>query len=90
MDVKDVFSFSSQIQSYQSQSSRVSLSVSIQAPLIIVPVSSTSQHALVANLGLLSLSNSFNLVTGGTHPSGSDAVIVDNMVVELTSVQLAR
>lgn len=81
---------SSQIQSLQSHSSRISLSVSIQAPLIVIPVSSTSCDALVANLGHLSVSNTFNLVHEGDDPSGSDAVIVDNMVVELSSVQLSR
>jgi len=36
------------------------------------------------------VSNTFNLVHEGDDPSGSDAVIVDNMVVELSSVQLSR
>ena len=45
---------------------------------------------MVANLGHLSVSNSFNLVQTGEDPSGSDAVVVDNMVVELKSVQLLR
>lgn len=85
-----LFSFSLQIQNLQTQSSRISLSVSIQAPLIVIPVSSTSLDALVANLGHLSVSNSFNLVHAGEDPSGSDAVVVDNMVVELSSVQLLR
>lgn len=64
--------------------------MSIQAPLIVIPVSSTSCDTLVANLGHLSVSNTFNLVHEGDDPSGSDAVIVDNMVVELSSVQLSR
>ena len=68
----------------------MSLLVTIQAPLIIVPVSSTSQHALVANLGLLTVRNSFNLFSEGRDASGSDAVVVDNMAVELSSVQVSR
>lgn len=64
--------------------------MSIQAPFIVIPVSSTSCDTLVANLGHLSVSNTFNLVHEGDDPSGSDAVIVDNMVVELSSVQLSR
>lgn len=79
-----------QIQSLQTQSSRVSLAVSIQAPLIVIPVSSNSCDALVANLGHLSVSNSFKLAHDGKDPDGSDAVVVDNMVVELSSVQLLR
>ena len=64
--------------------------MSIQAPLIVIPVSSNSLDALVANLGCLSVSNTFNLAHDGKDPSGSDAVVVDNMVVELSSVQLLR
>lgn len=79
-----------QIQNLQYQSSRISLSITIQAPLIIIPVSSTSLDAVVANLGQLRISNSFNLVLAGEDPSGSDAVVVDKMVVELSSVQLLR
>ena len=64
--------------------------MSIQAPLIVIPVSSNSLDALVANLGHLSVSNTFNLAHDGEDSSGSDAVVVDNMVVELSSVQLSR
>ena len=79
-----------QIQNLQSQSSRISLSITIQAPLIIIPVNSTSFDAIVASLGQLRISNRFNLVLAGEDPSGSDAVVVDKMVVELSSVQLLR
>ena len=58
--------------------------------MIVIPVSSNSLDALVANLGLLSVSNTFNLAHDGEDPSGGDAVVVDNMVVELSSVQLLR
>ena len=64
--------------------------MSIQAPLIVIPVSSTSRDALVANLGHLSVTNTFNLAHDGKDPSGSDAVVIDNMVVELSSVKLLR
>lgn len=64
--------------------------MSIEAPLIVIPVSSTSHDALVANLGHLSVSNSFKLVHNGDDLDGKDAVIVDNMEVELSSVQLLR
>lgn len=66
------------------------MNVSIQAPLVIIPVSSTSRDALVANLGHLSVSNTFNLAHDGKDPEGSDAVVIDKMVVELSSVKLLR
>ena len=66
------------------------MKVSIQAPLLIIPVSSTSRDALVANLGHLSVSNTFNLAHDGKDPEGSDTVVIDNIVVELSSVKLSR
>ena len=66
------------------------MKVSIQAPEIIIPVSSTSRDALVANLGHLSVSNTFNLAHDGKDPEGSDTVVIDNIVVELSSVKLSR
>ncbi|XP_022794312.1 vacuolar protein sorting-associated protein 13A-like [Stylophora pistillata] len=83
-------SASATIQSLQTQSLRISLNVSIQAPLVIIPVSSTSRDALVANLGQLNVSNTFNLAHGGKDPEGSDAVVLDKMAVELSSVKLLR
>lgn len=74
----------------QTQTSRIRLAVSIQAPLIIIPVSSASHDALIADLGRLTVSNTFNLFKPPTKDDGSDAVIVDNMVVELSSVKLSR
>ena len=53
-------------------------------------MSSTSRDALVANLGHLSVSNTFNLAHDGKDPEGSDTVVIDNMVVELSSVKLSR
>ena len=74
----------------QTQSSRISLKVSIQAPEVIIPVSATSLDALVANLGHLSVSNTFNLAHDAEDPEGSDTVVIDNMVVDLSSVKLLR
>ena len=66
------------------------MKVSIQAPLVIIPVSSTSRDAIVANLGQLSVSNTFNLAHNGKDPEGSDAVVIERMVVELSSIKLLR
>ena len=66
------------------------MKVSIQAPLLIIPVSSRSRDAIVANLGQLSVSNTFNLAHNGKDPEGSDTVVIDNMVLELSSVKLLR
>ena len=66
------------------------MKVSIQAPLLIIPVSSRSRDAIVANLGQLNVSNTFNLAHNGKDPEGSDTVVIDSMVVELSSIKLLR
>ena len=66
------------------------MKVSIQAPLVIIPVSSTSRDAIVVNLGQLNVSNTFNLAHNGKDPEGSDTVVIDSMVVELSSIKLLR
>ena len=60
--------------------------MSIQAPLVIIPVNSQSDRALVANLGNLEVHNNFKVVHGG---KGQDIAVVDNMVVSFTSLQVS-
>ena len=62
------------------------LDVSIQAPLVIIPVHSHSDRALVADLGNLNVNNSFKVVNEG---HGVDIAVVDTMVVSFTSLQLS-
>ena len=59
-----------------------------QAPYIIVPQSSKSKNALVVDLGLLQLSNKC-VLAGATNAQGVPAVL-DQMKVELTSLQVSR
>ena len=62
------------------------MDVSIQAPLVIIPVNSQSDRALVANLGNLEVHNNFKIVQGGV---GQDIAVLDNMAVSFTSLQLS-
>ncbi|XP_035991633.1 vacuolar protein sorting-associated protein 13C isoform X3 [Fundulus heteroclitus] len=69
------------------RSFRLSMDVRVKAPLIIIPQSSTSHHALVMDLGLITVGNSFSLlpVEEGRLPA-----VVDNMDVQLSELQLSR
>ena len=76
------------MQSLQQQTSRTKLDVSIQAPLVIIPISSTSVHALVADLGQVSVQNKFEIA--GKGPDGVNDIVVDDMSVVLHSLKLTR
>ncbi|XP_071787909.1 intermembrane lipid transfer protein VPS13A-like isoform X9 [Asterias amurensis] len=67
---------------------RIALDVVIKAPLIIIPKSSTSDMALVADLGQLLVQNSFSMAAG-TESMELPAVL-EAMQVALQSIQLSR
>ena len=67
---------------------RIALDVTIKAPIIVIPKSSTSDKALVADLGLLKVQNAFH-IADGTQGQETPAVL-DNMKVSLESLQLSR
>ncbi|XP_035665485.1 vacuolar protein sorting-associated protein 13A-like isoform X5 [Branchiostoma floridae] len=60
---------------------RVGLHIDIQAPVVILPETSTSPDALLARLGDLSIRNSFVL---------EEKVPVDKIIVNLSSMQVSR
>ncbi|XP_043958536.1 vacuolar protein sorting-associated protein 13C isoform X2 [Gambusia affinis] len=66
---------------------RLSLDVRVKAPLIIIPQSSTSHNALVMDLGLITVGNSFSVLPAGERPLPA---VVDNMTVQLSELQLSR
>ncbi|XP_051012690.1 intermembrane lipid transfer protein VPS13C [Acomys russatus] len=69
------------------RSFRVSISVDLKAPVIVIPQSSVSTNAVVVDLGLIRVHNQFSVV------SGEDAVnppVIDKMEVQLTELKLAR
>ena len=88
----------------EQSSSRVKLNVTIHAPLVCLPLSASSQSALVANLGSLKVTNKFLEAcavaeeTGSGQPSetrgfvssSGQKAIVDKMAILLTSIQLGR
>ncbi|KAM8893527.1 intermembrane lipid transfer protein VPS13C isoform 2-T2 [Spinachia spinachia] len=77
----------SSIRDFAQKSFRLSVDVRLKAPLIVVPQSSTSHDALVMDLGLITVGNSFSLLPADGFPL---PVVVDNMDVELRQLKVSR
>ncbi|XP_061592670.1 intermembrane lipid transfer protein VPS13C isoform X5 [Cololabis saira] len=77
----------SSVRDLAQRSFRLSMDVRLKAPLIIIPQSSSSHNALVMDLGLITVENSFALlpVEGCPLPA-----VIDNMDVQLTELKLSR
>lgn len=65
----------------------MSLSVQVDAPVVLVPQSSKSAFAIRTQLGMMSVQNRF--LTERSE-DGKERAIVDSMKVELNAVELAR
>ncbi|XP_048577905.1 intermembrane lipid transfer protein VPS13A-like isoform X2 [Nematostella vectensis] len=76
-----------QLESLQSQGTRISLDVSITAPLVVMPRHSRSVDMLIADLGHLELRNEFEVFEMEV---SKEKVVIDIMELNLQSVQLAR
>ncbi|XP_040904460.1 vacuolar protein sorting-associated protein 13C isoform X1 [Toxotes jaculatrix] len=77
----------SSVRDFAQKSFRLSMDVKLKAPLIIIPQSSTSRDALVMDLGLITVGNSFSLLPVDGCPLPA---VIDNMDVQLTQLKLAR
>uniref|UniRef100_A0A3B1ISC6 Vacuolar protein sorting 13 homolog C n=1 Tax=Astyanax mexicanus TaxID=7994 RepID=A0A3B1ISC6_ASTMX len=77
----------SSVRDFAQKSFRLSLNIRLKAPLIIIPQSSTSNNAVEADLGLITVSNSFSLLPVDNCPLPA---VIDNMDVQLTQLKLSR
>ncbi|XP_049329631.1 intermembrane lipid transfer protein VPS13C isoform X3 [Astyanax mexicanus] len=77
----------SSVRDFAQKSFRLSLNIRLKAPLIIIPQSSTSHNAVEADLGLITVSNSFSLLPVDNCPLPA---VIDNMDVQLTQLKLSR
>ncbi|XP_061878990.1 intermembrane lipid transfer protein VPS13C isoform X1 [Entelurus aequoreus] len=77
----------SSVRDFAQKSFRLSMDIKLKAPLIIIPQSSTSQNAVVVDLGLIKVSNSFSLLPA---EGFSLPAVVDKMDVRLTQLKLSR
>ncbi|CAB1338810.1 unnamed protein product, partial [Coregonus sp. 'balchen'] len=77
----------SSIRDFAQKSFRLSMDIKLKAPLIIIPQSSTSHNALEVDLGLITVGNSFSLMSAEGFPL---PVVLDTMDVKLTRLKLSR
>ncbi|XP_029943561.1 vacuolar protein sorting-associated protein 13C [Salarias fasciatus] len=77
----------SSVRDLAQKSFRLLLDIRLKAPLIIIPQSSSSHNALVMDLGLITVGNSFSLLDAEGCPLPA---IVDSMNVHLTQLKLSR
>ncbi|XP_056226494.1 intermembrane lipid transfer protein VPS13C isoform X5 [Seriola aureovittata] len=77
----------SSVRDFAQKSFRLSMDIKLKAPLIIIPQSSTSHDALVMDLGLIMVGNSFSLLPVDGCPLPA---VIDNMDVQLTQLKLSR
>ncbi|NWW74640.1 VP13C protein, partial [Climacteris rufus] len=77
----------SSMKDFAKKSFRLLMDVNLKAPVIVVPESSASCNALVADLGLIRVQNEFKLVSSGESPLPP---VIDNMDVQLTHLKLSR
>ncbi|XP_041649214.1 vacuolar protein sorting-associated protein 13C isoform X2 [Cheilinus undulatus] len=77
----------SSVRDFAQKSFRLAMDINLKAPLIIIPQSSTSNDALVMDLGLITVGNSFSQlpVSGCPLPA-----IIDNMDIQLKHLKLSR
>lgn len=77
----------SSMKDFAKKSFRLLMDVNLKAPLIVIPESSTSSNALIADLGLIRVQNEFKLVSSD---ESSLPPVIDNMDVQLTHLKLSR
>ncbi|XP_070692075.1 intermembrane lipid transfer protein VPS13C [Pempheris klunzingeri] len=77
----------SSVRDFAQKSFRLSMDIKLKAPLIIIPQSSTSHNALVMDLGLITVGNTFSLLPVDGCPLPA---VIDNMDVQLTHLKLSR
>uniref|UniRef100_A0A8C0VLI3 Vacuolar protein sorting 13 homolog C n=1 Tax=Cyanistes caeruleus TaxID=156563 RepID=A0A8C0VLI3_CYACU len=77
----------SSMKDFAKKSFRLLMDVNLKAPVIVVPESSASCNALIADLGLIRVQNEFKLVSSD---ESSLPPVIDNMDVQLTHLKLSR
>lgn len=69
------------------KSFRLLMDINLKAPVIIIPQSSVSPNAIVADLGLIRVENKFSLVPMEHY---SLPPVIDKMNIQLTQLKLSR
>ncbi|XP_057578649.1 intermembrane lipid transfer protein VPS13C isoform X2 [Hippopotamus amphibius kiboko] len=69
------------------KSFRLLMDINLKAPVIIIPQSSLSPNAVIADLGLIKVENQFNVVSVEQY---SLPPVIDKMNIQLTQLKLSR
>ncbi|XP_078056331.1 intermembrane lipid transfer protein VPS13C isoform X2 [Mustelus asterias] len=77
----------SSVKGFAQKSFRLAMDINLKAPIIVIPESSSSMNAVVADLGLITVQNRFTLIPG---EGFSVPPVVDIMEVQLTQLKLSR
>uniref|UniRef100_A0A8C0J7X0 Vacuolar protein sorting 13 homolog C n=1 Tax=Chelonoidis abingdonii TaxID=106734 RepID=A0A8C0J7X0_CHEAB len=77
----------SSMKDFAKKSFRLSMDINLKAPVVVIPESSVSHNALVADLGLIRVQNEFKL---DFTDKSSVPPVIDNMAVQLTHLKLSR
>uniref|UniRef100_A0A8B9UJI6 Vacuolar protein sorting 13 homolog C n=1 Tax=Anas zonorhyncha TaxID=75864 RepID=A0A8B9UJI6_9AVES len=77
----------SSMKDFAKKSFRLLMDINLKAPVIVIPESSTSCNALIADLGLIRVQNEFKLVSSD---ESSLPPVIDNMDIQLTHLKLSR
>lgn len=76
------------IKDVQESAARIELSIKLKAPIIYVPMNSTSQHCLMLDMGHLTIYN--NLKALQVQNDNGDSPVIDEMKIELQNLKLSR
>ncbi|XP_071444778.1 intermembrane lipid transfer protein Vps13 isoform X2 [Hetaerina americana] len=73
------------------QAMRISLDVKVEAPFIIIPTKSTSKDAIILDMGVLTIKNTFRTlaVEDERSPATLDEILIDLQQLKLMRVKLA-
>ncbi|KAG8507019.1 Vacuolar protein sorting-associated protein 13C, partial [Galemys pyrenaicus] len=77
----------SSMKDFAQKSFRLLMDINLKAPVIIIPQSSVSPNAVIADLGLIRVENKFSLVSREHY---SLPPVIDKMNIELTQLKLSR
>ena len=75
-------------QDLSQRASRIALDIRLKAPVIIVPQNSRSNNALLVDLGLITVRNSFH--TANKYSKEGLPSVIDQMRVELSAMKVSR
>ena len=79
-----MFSFFLQVQEQHKNGTRIRLNVSLEAPEIVIPLKSDSAELILADLGRLTLSNSFY------HPPNQKTALAEEFDIQLANLKVIR